>query len=118
MPAPSRASLAPLDIDIIAEIDEPRVAALVSALSSTFYVDERAVLGAVRTQGIVNVIHQDTPLKVDIHVAGGTPLDLQQLQRRTPVEVGAGRILYVHPPEDILLQKLRWYRGGETSDRQ
>jgi hypothetical protein len=28
-------------------------------------------------------------------------------------------ILHVHPPEDILLQKLRWYgRGGETSERQ
>ena len=28
-------------------------------------------------------------------------------------------MLYVHPPEDILLQKLRWYRkGGEVSDRQ
>jgi len=27
--------------------------------------------------------------------------------------------LHVHPPEDILLQKLRWYRkGGESSDRQ
>lgn len=25
----------------------------------------------------------------------------------------------MHPPEDILLQKLRWFRlGGETSDRQ
>ena len=29
------------------------------------------------------------------------------------------RFLYVHPPEDILLQKLRWSRrGGEVSDRQ
>jgi hypothetical protein len=28
-------------------------------------------------------------------------------------------ILHVHPPEDILLQKLRWYgRGGEMSERQ
>jgi hypothetical protein len=27
--------------------------------------------------------------------------------------------LYVHSPEDILLQKLRWFRlGGERSDRQ
>ncbi len=25
----------------------------------------------------------------------------------------------MHPPEDILLQKLRWFRrGGEASDRQ
>jgi hypothetical protein len=29
------------------------------------------------------------------------------------------RVLHVHPPEDILLQKLRWFRlGGEVSDRQ
>jgi hypothetical protein len=34
-------------------------------------------------------------------------------------DLGEGRVLHVHPPEDILLQKLRWYRlGGEVSDRQ
>ena len=58
-------------------------------------------------------------MKVDVFVAGGTPLDAQQLARRQEVRVGPGRILYVHPPEDILLQKLRWYvKGGKTSDRQ
>ena len=32
---------------------------------------------------------------------------------------GDGRSLWFHSPEDILLQKLRWYRlGSETSDRQ
>src|SRR6185436_8500249 len=60
-----------------------------------------------------------TQIKVDIFVAGGTPLDEQQLMRRRLVEIGPGRVLHVHPPEDILLQKLRWYRlGGEVSDRQ
>ena len=40
-------------------------------------------------------------------------------RRRQPVDVGNGRVLYVHPPEDILLQKLRWYAmGGRTSDWQ
>jgi hypothetical protein len=35
------------------------------------------------------------------------------------VDLGEGRRLHVHPPEDILLQKLRWYRlGAEVSDRQ
>jgi len=58
-------------------------------------------------------------LKVDLFVAGGTPLDTQQLARRQMVDVGNGRIIGVHPPEDILLQKLRWYRQGrEVSDRQ
>ena len=44
---------------------------------------------------------------------------MRQLARRLAVDLGDGRRLYVHPPEDILLQKLRWYRlGGEVSDRQ
>jgi hypothetical protein len=35
------------------------------------------------------------------------------------VEISPGRTLHVHPPEDILLQKLRWYhKGGEASERQ
>jgi serine/threonine protein kinase len=66
-----------------------------------------------------NLIHHATPLKVDLFVAGGTHLDTRQLQRRQVIEIAAGRTLHVHPPEDILLQKLQWYRkGGETSDRQ
>ena len=74
---------------------------------------------AVRQRSSANFIHQATQVKVDIFVAGGTPLDEQQLRRRQAVEISAGRILYVHPPEDILLQKLRWYRkGGAGSDRQ
>ena len=108
-----------VDIDVVAALDESQVPALVSALAGEFYVDEHAMRHAVRTLGICNVIHQPTQLKVDIHVAGGTPLDAQQLQRRQAIEVDTGRVLYVHPPEDILLQKLRWHRrGGEMSDRQ
>ena len=52
---------------------------------------------------------------------GSTPLDEIQLARRRRVQVSSDpdRFLYVHPPEDILLQKLRWFRrGGEASDRQ
>ena len=52
-------------------------------------------------------------------MAGGTPIDHQQLARRLAVDLGEGRRLHVHPPEDILLQKLRWFRkGNEVSDRQ
>ena len=110
---------ATIDIDIAAAIDEAHVDALVSALSPEFYVDAEALRRAVRARSSANLIHQATQIKVDLFVAGGTPLDMRQLARRLPVDVGDGRCLYVHPPEDILLQKLRWYRlGRETSDRQ
>jgi hypothetical protein len=108
-----------IDIDIVAALRESDVPALRSALSADFYVDDEALRRAVRERSSVNVIHQATQLKVDIFVAGGTPLDEQQLRRRRAVEIAPGRTLHVHPPEDILLQKLRWYgRGGQTSERQ
>lgn len=108
-----------VDIDIVAAIEDSHVQALVSAFSADFYVDADALRRAVRERASTNLIHQATQLKVDLFVAGGTALDTQQLMRRQAVNLGSGRTLYVHPPEDILLQKLSWYRkGGETSDRQ
>jgi hypothetical protein len=110
---------ASIDIDIVAALDVSHVPALVAALSDDFYVDDEALRRAIRDRSTANLIHHLTQLKIDIFVAGGTPIDEQQLHRRHPVDLGAGRRLYVHPPEDILLQKLRWYRrGGEQSDRQ
>lgn len=89
------------------------------ALSPEFYVDEGAVRRAVRNRTSVNLIHHATSLKVDIFVAGGTPLDAEQLRRRLWVRLDNGVELPIHPPEDILLQKLRWYRlGGDVFDRQ
>jgi hypothetical protein len=108
-----------VDIDFVAALDESQIPALMSALSTDFYVDDASLLRAIRARASTNLIHHATQLKVDIFVAGGTPLDQEQLKRRQEVTLGAGQRLYVHPPEDILLQKLRWYRkGGEISDRQ
>jgi hypothetical protein len=107
-----------IDIDIVAAIDDRHVEGLVAALGHDFYVDPESVRRAIRTRSSTNLIHLATQYKVDLFVAGGTPLDAQQLARRQIVRLGE-RTLFIHPPEDILLQKLRWYRsGGEVSDRQ
>lgn len=108
-----------VDIDFVAALDESHIPGIVAALSADFYVDGESLRRAVRDRASANLIHHSTQLKVDLFVAGGTPLDHQQLQRRQAVVLRPGQTLYIHPPEDILLQKLRWYRiGGEVSDRQ
>lgn len=107
-----------IDVDIVADLKAEQVAGLVAALQHDFYLDETALRRAVADLSSANLIHHETSIKIDLFIAGGTPLDRQQLARRLRVDVG-GRTLHVHPPEDILLQKLRWYRkGGEVSDRQ
>lgn len=108
-----------VDIDIVAAIEERHVDALVAALAPEFYADADSVRRAIRSRSSTNLIHQQTHVKVDLFIAGGSPLDARQLARRQAVDLGEGRRVHVHPPEDILLQKLRWFRlGGEVSDRQ
>ena len=94
---------------------------MLAALGDDFHADGEAVHRAVRRRSSVNVFHRATSTKVDLFVLGGSPLDRQALDRRVRMQVSRDpeRFLYVYTPEDILLQKLRWYRlGGEVSDRQ
>ena len=108
-----------IDIDVIVAITEPQVDELVERLGSDFYADNDALRRAIRTKSSANLIHHATQTKIDLFVAGGTPLDERQIARRRAVTLEDGRVMHVHPPEDILLQKLHWFRkGGEVSDRQ
>lgn len=112
---------ATLDIDFVVRFDESAVPAIVEALEREFYVDDRALQRAAREHSSANAIHLATSVKVDFFAAGGSVLDDDLLARRVAVAVASDPPvqIFVHTPEDILLQKLRWYRlGGHVSDRQ
>ena len=110
-----------LDVDLVVEMSEADVPPVVVALAPEFEVDAGAVMRAVQSQSCANIFHRPTAIKVDLFVAGGTPLDAEQMDRRQRVQIGTSPVqhLFVYTPEDILLQKLRWFRlGNEVSDRQ
>jgi hypothetical protein len=110
-----------LDVDIVAALEDTHVEVLVAALKDAFYVDRDSLSRAVRSHSTTNLIHLATSVKVDLFVAGGTAIDFDLLERRVTVFVGEAPAVrvYVHTAEDVLLQKLRWFRlGGEVSDRQ
>lgn len=110
-----------LDVDLVVELTENDVEPLVSALGDRFHVDADSIRRAIRKRSSANVIHYATSTKVDLFIGGGSPLDKEQMNRRQRVQVSSDPDgwLYVYTPEDILLQKLRWYRmGNEVSDRQ
>lgn len=101
-----------LDVDMVVAMAETDVDRFLAALGSEFYADDAAIRRAIRHHSSVSLIHQPSALKVDLFIAGGSPLDEQQIGRRRRVQVSENpdRYLYVHTPEDILLQKLRWFR--------
>jgi hypothetical protein len=110
-----------LDVDMVVAIAETDVDRFLAALGPEFYADDAAIRRAIRRRASANLIHQPSAIKVDVFIAGGSALDEQQIGRRRRVQVSENpdRYLYVHTPEDILLQKLRWFRlGQEVSDRQ
>ena len=111
---------ASIDADILVEMNATQVGPFLETLGGPFYADTDAVSRAVATRTAANLIHRPSGIKIDLFVAG-SELDTRQLERRRHVQVARNppRFLYVHSPEDIVLQKLHWYRmGGEVSDRQ
>lgn len=107
-----------LDVDILVELPASRIDEFVRVLGDEFFADPDAIARAVHARSSVNIFHRLTSIKVDLFIAGDSVLDRSQLARRSRVRLSAGD-LYVHTAEDILLQKLLWYRlGGEVSDRQ
>jgi hypothetical protein len=111
---------ASVDVDILVDMDAEHVVPFVHLLGDSFYANPDALLRAISARSAANVVHRPSGIKVDLFVAG-SHLDRQQLDRRLRVRVSFNpdRFVFVHSPEDILLQKLHWYRlGGQVSDRQ
>lgn len=110
-----------LDVDLVVAMTEADVESFLAALGEGFYAEESALRRAVGSRSSANVIHYETSTKIDLFILGDSPFDEEQMERRVRMKVASGpdRFLYVYTPEDILLQKLRWYRRGqEVSDRQ
>lgn len=110
-----------LDVDVVVALEEGDIATVVEALSAEFDVDAIAVERAVRERSHVNVFHRVSAIKVDLFVLGTSALEQEQMARRQLVEVTTQppQSIYAYTAEDILLQKLRWFRlGQEVSDRQ
>jgi len=110
-----------VDVDLVVELTEKDIEPLIGLLGDRFHADADVIRRAIRDRSSANVIHNSTSTKVDLFICGGSPVDKEQMERRQRVKVSSDPEvwLYVYTPEDILLQKLRWYRmGNEVSERQ
>lgn len=108
------------DIDVVALLDEIQARRIPALLGDDFYADADAAAEAVRRRSSFNVVDQRSFIKIDIFVPGRGPLGTGQLDRRQRLDLLPGlAALPILGPEDVVLQKLNWYRlGGEVSDRQ
>ncbi len=113
---------ATMDVDLVADLGEHDVDALVQALGSDYFVAADSAREAVKRRSSFNLIHQATMLKVDVFVSENRPYDTVALSRgrsETLVDEPGARAFRIASPEDVVLAKLSWYRlGGEVSEVQ
>jgi hypothetical protein len=109
------------DIDFVVALAESHIAPLVAALEVDFYADADLLRAAVEQVSSANVIHLPTMMKADLFVLPDTPFAHSQMERRLQLPVlGPGEpLVCVTSPEDMILQKLLWFRmTGERSEKQ
>lgn len=113
---------ATLDVDIVADLSIKHVKFFVKILQPFYYIDEKMILDAISHQTSFNLIHLDTMLKIDIFIAKDIPYHQQSMQRKRKDTLDENKDtpeIYVSSPEDIILNKLEWFRkGGEVSETQ
>ena len=107
-----------IEVDDVAELKRPHVAPLLAALGREYYASEPAIVSAIQRESCFNLIHLATSYKVDVFVAKHRAFDQSGLARAHRDTLGE-RLVFVASPEDVILNKLEWYRmGNEVSERQ
>lgn len=112
-----------LDADIAVSIGEDRARLLIEAMQPEFYISSTSVAEALSGRMTTfNVIHLETSIKADIYLIRlNNEYERSQLARRQRYSSDDRPELnfYICTPEDIVLQKLVWYRiGRRQSDKQ
>ena len=112
---------ATLDVDMMVALTEADIDCVLRGLGAEFHAVADSLRRAIRERSSANLIHTPTAVKIDLFIMGASPVDAPMMDRRRKIRLTEHppAELYVYTPEDILLQKLRWFRlGREVSERQ
>lgn len=102
------------DIDIVTDVQPGRLDALVRAFRDGYYLDHEAARRAVSERRLVNAVHEETLVKVDLVIRKDEPFRKAEFDRRETVSVH-GRDVRIVSREDLLLSKLIWGRESGSA---
>ncbi|MCU0571273.1 MAG: hypothetical protein MUF49_32495, partial [Oculatellaceae cyanobacterium Prado106] len=107
------------DLDLVIQIQEDQVEALVTALRSAgFYCPDGAVeeVKSFRSK-LLNITHTETIANADLYVMEPSPFSQSQMARRRLLPLDGQAGFWLISAEDLILQKLLWRRNS-TSEKQ
>jgi hypothetical protein len=103
-----------LDIVIQLAVDQPETKALLDRLSAGYLVNQPVALDAIKRNGLFQAIDQHSWIKIDFHVGGKIP---GELERSSPREILPGLTVPLVGKEDAIVSKLLWIQQGSHKAR-
>lgn len=102
------------DIDIVIELKKEKVKQLVQTLIKDGYIDEDAVMEAIKYKSEFNFIDQEVGIKVDFWVLKNNDYDKSRLERRIAKKILNQKVFFISP-EDLILKKLLWHQESQST---
>ena len=101
------------DIDIVVSLASASAKTIVRDFSTDYYVPEEALVNAIETLGMFNLIHLETVIKVDFIVRKDGEYRRHEFDRRQRVQM-LGFSTCIVSKEDLILSKLDWARDSRS----
>jgi hypothetical protein len=110
------------DVDFVVQIKLGDIPLFMEAVKTDYYADDEMIAEAIHTGTSFSLLHLTRLVKLDMFIKQNTAWAEEAWKRRQQGFLEAnGEALPVNlpSPEDMVLQKLRWFQmGGGVSDRQ
>ena len=101
------------DIDIVVQLEASDAARVVSAFAPDYFVPDEALHSALQERGMVNLLHLESVVKVDLIVQKQAPYRKTEFARRVHVDL-PGFSAWLVSREDLILSKLAWAKDAQS----
>lgn len=99
------------DIDIVIEIRPANLTQFIELFQNEFLISETAIREAMKYQGMFNLIHKQSIIKVDLIIRKNLDYRFVEFQRRKRV-VYSGIPVWIVSLEDLVISKLYWAKDS------
>ncbi|MEM7353194.1 MAG: hypothetical protein AAF657_20535 [Acidobacteriota bacterium] len=101
------------DIDVVVDLALDQVPDFLASFPpGEYYLSEEALQKAVARQGMCNIIHVPTSLKVDVMIAADTLFNRSRFERARRVRPADDLEGLFASAEDVILKKMDFFRQG------
>ncbi len=111
-----------LNIDLVTNLLTHHIKPFTEKLKDEYYVDAEMIAEAIKTKSSFNLLHLQSMLKIDIFILKDSTYSTKEFERKVKDKLEEDEKpinIYLCSPEDIILNKLEWYKiGGKTSEKQ